>query len=247
MPGPADAPCVPPALGSLSALLLLTDGRFPAGSHAHSGGLEAAVVLEGVSDLPGLEAFLRGRLATVGTVAAAFTAATCAALGPGGSPWAGMDAEALRTLDDELEARTPSPALRLASRRLGRQLLRSGRRVWPHSTLEELAEALPRGPHQPVSLGAVASVAGLEPAAAAWAAAHDAVVGPATAAVRLLGLDPFLVYALLARLGGQLDAVAAEAAAQTHVPPGELPAWGAPLLDVSTERHATWEVRLFAS
>ncbi|MFF3493783.1 urease accessory protein UreF [Streptomyces sp. NPDC002795] len=229
---------VPPALGSLSALLLLTDGRFPAGSHAHSGGLEAAVVLEGVRDIAGLEAFLRGRLATVGTVAAAFTAAACAA---------GAGMEALRTLDDELEARTPSPALRLASRRLGRQLLRSGRKVWPHSTLEELAAALPKGPHQPVALGAVASVAGLEPAAAARAAAHDAVVGPATAAVRLLGLDPFLVYALLARLGGQLDEVAADAAAQTHVPPGELPAWGAPLLDVSTERHATWEVRLFAS
>lgn len=247
---PADASRVPPpVLGSLSALLLLTDGRFPAGSHAHSGGLEAAVVLEGVDDIAGLEAFLRGRLATVGTVAAAFTAATCAALGPGGAPWgdAATGADALRVLDDELEARTPSPALRLASRRLGRQLLRSGRRVWPHDTLEGLASALPQGPHQPVALGAVAAVAGLEPTAAAWAAAHDAVVGPATAAVRLLGLDPFLVYALLARLGGQLDTVAARAAAQTHVPPAELPARGAPLLDVSTERHATWEVRLFAS
>lgn len=250
VPVPADAPCAPPALGSLSALLLLTDGRFPAGSHAHSGGLEAAVVLEGVDDIAGLEAFLRGRLATVGTVAAAFTAATCAALGPTGTGTGTSTSngtEVLRTLDDELEARTPSPALRLASRRLGRQLLRSGRRVWPHATLEELAAALPQGPHQPVALGAVASVAGLEPTAAAWAAAHDAVVGPATAAVRLLGLDPFLVYALLARLGGQLDAVAADAAAQTHVPPAELPARGAPLLDVSTERHATWEVRLFAS
>lgn len=235
---PRDGDDVPPALGSLSALLLLADGRFPAGSHAHSGGLEAAVVLEGVDDIAGLEAFLRGRLATVGAVAAAFTAVTCAA---------GPDMEALRTLDGELEARTPSPALRLASRRLGRQLLRSGRRVWPHGTLEELAAALPQGPHQPVALGAVASVAGLEPTAAARAAAHDAVVGPATAAVRLLGLDPFLVYALLARLGGQLDEVAADAAAQTHVTAAELPAWGAPLLDVSTERHATWEVRLFAS
>ena len=32
-------------------LLLLADGRFPSGGHAHSGGLEAAVVRERVRDL----------------------------------------------------------------------------------------------------------------------------------------------------------------------------------------------------
>ncbi|MFG2522347.1 urease accessory protein UreF [Streptomyces sp. NPDC048527] len=237
------------ARNSLSALLLLADGRFPAGAHAHSGGLEAAVALEGVHDLAGLEAFLSGRSATVGHVAAAFAAAACAALRPGGPPWAqgGPSAGPLRTLDDELEARTPSPALRTASRRLGRQLLRCARLVWPDSTLDELAAVVPCGPHQPVVLGAVCAAAGLDPQAAAWAAAHDAVVGPATAAIRLLGLDPFAVYALLARMGGQIDSAAAAGAAQVDVPPADLPARGTPLLDVSTERHATWEVRLFAS
>jgi len=29
-----------------TALLMLADGRFPSGGHAHSGGLEAAVVRE---------------------------------------------------------------------------------------------------------------------------------------------------------------------------------------------------------
>ncbi|MEU8110687.1 urease accessory UreF family protein [Micromonospora sp. NPDC048947] len=58
-----------------SLLLLLADGRFPAGAHAHSGGLEAAVAAGRVTDLASLEAFLAGRLATAGLVGAAFAAA----------------------------------------------------------------------------------------------------------------------------------------------------------------------------
>jgi urease accessory protein len=126
-------------------------------------------------------------------------------------------------------------------------LLRTGRVVWPDPALDVLAAALPHGPHQPVALGGVAAVAGLGAPAAAAVAVHDAVVGPATAAVRLLGLDPFAVHAALARLGPQLDAVAAVGGSHAHTTPAELPAWGAPLLDILAERHVTWEGRLFAS
>jgi urease accessory protein len=65
--------------------------------------------------------------------------------------------------------------------------------------------------------------------------------------VRLLGLDPFAAHAALARRGEQLDALAARAARHADTAPEDLPAPGAPLLDVSNEHHATWEVRLFAS
>jgi urease accessory protein len=126
-------------------------------------------------------------------------------------------------------------------------MLRAARRVWPHPALDQVAAIRPGGLHQPVALGAVAAVAGLDPHAAALAAAHDSVVGPAIAAVRLLGLDPFAVHGALARLGAQLDAAAAAGAAHTHTPPAELPAWTTPLLDICAEHHATWEVRLFAS
>ncbi|MER5437793.1 urease accessory UreF family protein [Streptomyces sp. NPDC002790] len=229
----------------LGALLLLTDGRFPAGAHAHSGGLEAIVALEGVQDPAALELFLKGRAATVGRIAAAFAAAGCAAAaqdtldGPAG--------DRLSALDAEFDARTPSSALRAASRTLGRQLLRSGRRVWPHPVLEALAAIAPRGTHQPIALGAVAAAAQLGPRAAAWSAAHDAVLGPATAAIRLLGLDPFSVYEVLARLGPLLETVATEGTTYRDALPEDLPAHGSPLLDLSAERHATWEVRLFAS
>ena len=40
---------------SRAALLLLADGRFPAGGHAHSGGVEAAVTHGAVHDTDSLE------------------------------------------------------------------------------------------------------------------------------------------------------------------------------------------------
>jgi urease accessory protein len=65
--------------------------------------------------------------------------------------------------------------------------------------------------------------------------------------VRLLGLDPYPVHGLLASLAAECDRVARLAAARAAGPVDDLPAAGAPLLDVSAEIHASWEVRLFAS
>jgi urease accessory protein len=215
-------------MGSLATLLVLADGRLPAGGHAHSGGLEAAVTAGRVAGLDDLAGFLRGRLATSGVVAAAFAAVACART----REWAELDAA--------LDARTPSPALRRASRAQGRALLRAGRAMWT-------VPAIGRDPHHPIVLGVVAAAAGLGPAEAAVAAAHATVTGPASAAVRLLGLDPYGVHALLAGLAGDCDRIAADAAARVDDPIDALPAAGAPLLDIGAEIHASWEVRLFAS
>ncbi|MFF4159814.1 urease accessory protein UreF [Streptomyces sp. NPDC001678] len=228
-----------PAGGALSAaLLVLADGRFPAGGHAHSGGAEAAVKAGRVTDGASLEAFCRGRLHTAGLTAAGLAAAAAAGIDP-------LD------LDAAADARTPSPALRAAARRLGRQLMRAARAAWPSPGLDALAAALPRGAHQPVVLGLVARSAGLGPLAAAHAAAYEAVSGPATAVVRLLSLDPFEATAVLARLAPELDAVAASAAeaALRALDEGTdaLPAPAAPLLDITAEQHAAWPVRLFAT
>jgi urease accessory protein len=220
-----------------AAALLLADGRFPAGGHAHSGGLEAAVTAGTVHDLPSLDRFLRGRLRTAGLVAAGLAAAACAtAAGPTASAdptarWLALDAEA--------DARTPSPAQREASRRQGRALLRTARTAWSRAAyLSELGPA----PHHAIALGAAAAAAGCESAQAALIAAYQSVTGPASAAIRLLSLDPLAVNALLAALAPDIDAVATAASSST-----ELPCSSGPALDLLAEVHVRTEMRLFAS
>ncbi|MFH8260016.1 urease accessory protein UreF [Streptomyces roseolus] len=217
-----------------SALLVLADGRFPAGGHAHSGGAEAAVKAGRVRDAASLEAFCRGRLHTAGLTAAGLAAGAALGLDP-------------HELDAAADARTPSPALRAAARRLGRQLMRAARATWPGPGLDALAAAFPRGAHQPVVLGVTARAAGLGPEEAAHCAAYEAVGGPATATVRLLGLDPYQATAVLARLAPEMDEVAARATAAAREGVDALPAASAPLLDITAEQHAAWPVRLFAS
>ncbi|GIG92505.1 urease accessory protein UreF [Plantactinospora endophytica] len=319
--GPSRVNGPPAAVAGLATLLVLADGRLPAGGHAHSGGLEAAVTSGRVRDLAGLTAFLRGRLASTGRVTAAFAAAACAAAWPtdgppGNAPNQPADAPSKSTdrhadpssgsapdrhadlssgsatdrhvslasggatdrhvhlssgsatdrhvagvpgsatertpgrtadagarieaLDQGMDARTPSPALRRASRAQGRALLRAGRAMWP-------VDVAIRNPHHPVALGVVAAAAGLAPAEAAVVGAYGTVSGPASAAVRLLGLDPYAVHALLAELAGECDRLAALAVAGVDDPVDLLPADSTPLLEIGAEVHASWEVRLFAS
>jgi urease accessory protein len=223
---------------SRTALLVLADGRFPAGGHAHSGGAEAAVKAGRITGAASLEGFCRGRLHTAGLVAASLAAAAVL----------GADAG---ELDAAADARTPSPALRVAARRLGRQLTRAARATWPSDELDAMARQFPKGAHQPVVLGLVARAAGLEPVDAAHCAAYESVSGPASATVRLLSLDPFDATGALARLAPEVDRVADRAveAARQVLDEGvdALPAGSAPLLEIGAEFHAAWPVRLFAS
>ncbi|MEU9585119.1 urease accessory protein UreF [Streptomyces werraensis] len=223
---------------SRAALLVLADGRFPAGGHAHSGGAEAAVHAGRITGAASLEDFCRGRLHTTGLVSAALAASAALGVDP-----AALDAAA--------DARTPSPALRAAARRLGRQLLRAARATWPGVELDALARRFPKGAHQPVVLGVAARAAGLGPQDAAHCALYESVGGPATATVRLLGLDPFDATAVLARLAPEADRVAEAAVRAAHRVAEEgadaLPAASAPLLELLAEAHAARTGRLFAS
>ncbi|MFH8803286.1 urease accessory protein UreF [Streptomyces sp. NPDC017936] len=221
-----------------AALLVLADGRFPAGGHAHSGGAEEAVKAGRITGAASLEDFCRGRLHTAGLVAGALAAAAAAGAAPA-------------ELDAAADARTPSPALRAAARKLGRQLTRAARATWPSGELDAVARRFPKGAHQPVVLGLAARAAGLGPRDAAYCAAHESVSGPGTAVVRLLGLDPFEATAVLARLAPEVDRVVdrAVSAGVAVLADGvdALPAASAPLLEVGAEVHAGWPVRLFAS
>ena len=255
-------------------LLLLLDSRAPAGAHHHSGGMEAAigsglvsadpVSANPVRGLADLEDFCRARLRTSARVSAAFAAAA-SRLQSDSAERAGLPAlaqpravlaesmaqekwaqEKWAELDAEFEARTPSEATRMASRQLGGGLLRLLRSVLPDADLVTPWTLCPGpAPHHSLVLGAGVSLAGGPPELAARAAALAACAGPASAAVRLLGLDPFAVQAMLARLAPRIDECAA-AAARARAP-ALLPADAAPALDLLADYHLTAEVRLFAS
>jgi urease accessory protein len=222
----------------LSALIL-ADSRFPGGGHVHSGGLEEAVARKLITHQRDLPGFLSGRLRTAGSLAAVFAAASAhaAARGVRNGHWS--------RLDLELDARTPSLAQREASRAQGRGTARAGKAAWPSPVLSRLLKETPR-PHHPVIVGALIGV----PFDAAMAVAYLAISGPASAAVRLLGLDPFAVNAVVARLSAEVREVSLRAAEVAGNDPAELPAPGSPALDLFAEAHARHhkeEVRLFAS
>jgi urease accessory protein len=86
---------------------------------------------------------------------------------------------------------------------------------------------------------------------AARAAALGTCTAPASAAVRLLGLDPFAVHRVLAELSEDIDELARECAglcaAGRYEGPRSLPSDNAPALDLLADFHLTRQVRLFAS
>ncbi len=221
-----------------AALMMLVDGRFPAGGHTNSAGVEAAVRLGDISDDITLERYLLGRLATSGRVEAAFAAHVAGLVRP--TP------DVLATIDAELSARIASRALRAASRRFGRQLLRSGSMIWSSPTLDAISSG-DTDAHQPVVLGAVVAATGGTPTDAAAVAFHHLSAAVTTAGVRLLGLDPMTVARVQARVGERVDVWIADAASWAASPVAALPAAGGSLTDILGEDHAGWDARLFVA
>ncbi|WP_420095944.1 urease accessory protein UreF [Brevibacterium sediminis] len=249
---------------SRSALLVLADGRLPTGGYAHSAGLEQAIRQGWVTDIAGLRDFLRGRLHTTGLMNAAFAVAAWNAVGESilaeaaparssnvestsastsGTASTTSTAEALLDLNAELIARTPSPALRRIGAWLGTLMLRSMRSIHPHPLLE----TLPKDLQQPLVYGAVGRVLGLSDADTAATILHEAVTGPATAAVKLMHIDPFQAHGAIIDLAADLDEAAERATDFGRGDPAEIPALSAPLSDFAAELHEGDNVRLFAS
>jgi urease accessory protein len=225
-------------------LLALLDSRAPTGAHSHSAGMEAAIMTGAVRDLGDVERHCRLRLRTSGRVNAEFAAAACAVSGStlGGRP------EQWAELDIEFDARTPSAAARAASRQLGGGLRRLVRAMLPAVDFGPAwAQCGRPAPHQPLVLGAAVALAGGGPQLAGVAAALGTAATAASAAVRLLGLDPYAVQGVLAGLAAEINATGAARAGGNLGDFAGLPALGAPALDLLADVHARSEVRLFAS
>lgn len=243
--------------------LLLADSRFPSGSYAHSLGLEQAVN-DGLRDVP---AFIRARQRHVAAAEAAFAvAARRAAVGAGGAARGGAggasacgadadgagaggtDAAAaavldLARLDREWAARTPAPALRDAGRRLGSQLLRAAAVAFPAAAHLAAYRAASRLTPRPIALGVVAADLGVSAADTALLALYDDAATVASAALKLLPLDPAVTARWLAELAPQLTRAAAAVAADD----GPLPSPAAVAIEISAPIHLEQRERLFAS
>jgi len=211
-------------MSALSTLLTLADSRLPTGGHVHSGGVEEAVTCRLVVDLATLEAYLCRRIRTSGLVTASIAAAVHRGeLG-------------IEAAEAETDARTPAPAARQSSRAQGRGLLRLARRVWPGGDWDALGPK----PHLAVTAGRVGLVSGLDPEQSALSIVYTTMTGTATAAQRLLALDPGDVAALTFAL--------AELCEQTaHIAAQGLADLSDPLLDELAQRHTQRERPLFAS
>jgi urease accessory protein len=77
--------------------------------------------------------------------------------------------------------------------------------------------------------------------------AYGAVLGPATAAVKLLGLDPLSVNRIVAEAAPQISELVDEAGDLATCAPADLPAFAAPLLETGSALHAVRQPRMFAS
>ena len=91
----------------------------------------------------------------------------------------------------------------------------------------------------------MASLAGCGPREAALGSTHAAAAALASAALRLLGLDPFAVAAVLADLRVPIAEVAESV--RGIASPDDLPFASTPLAELDAELQRTIEPRLFGS
>jgi urease accessory protein len=214
--------------------MMLADGRLPTGGHTQSAGLEPAV-RTGLGDegrrLEDVADYARDRLRTVTRVEAG------TAVVARGSALSGAS---LRPVELAWAARTPSQALRAASRRQGRAYVRLAARVWP-SVLDHLVPdtEVPR----PVVVGVVAAVTGLSALETARLVGYEDAQTVVSAAMKLLPVDPADTSVWMQLLHPDIERLADLVAGLTR--PDDLPADGAPLVDQLAQQHVIERMRLF--
>ena len=222
-----DRPTIPSDL----LLMLLADARLPVAGHTQSGGLEPAVA-SGMRDVPG---YLRTRLATVTRVDAGTSVVALHHLRQG---------LPLAPVELAWAARTPSAAMRRTSRAQAKALLRLARRVWPDARAVEAVSELD-APSRSTVLAACAAVAGLSPVSLARLLGYDDVQTVASAALKLLPLDPADVACWVHDVLPEVERLAGAVAHLDDT--DDIPAAGAPQIEAWAEAHARTTRRLFSA
>lgn len=225
---------------NLFSLFQFADGLFPAGSYAHSLGLETAVQAGEVQDAAGVERFISAYLEmSAGPLDA--VAVSCS--------WQSArneDFEACLSLDAALEAMKPASELRDASRQMGRQTARVGAHLCKNRTLEHFykgIEARSTPGHHAIAFGIAGSAFGWPRRATVAAYLYSSGAALASASLRLLRLGQLEAQRVLWNLAPLLARLAADACSRR---PEEM--WSfAPAQEIASMRHAHLEARLFRS
>jgi urease accessory protein len=210
-------------------LMLLADARLPTAGHTQSAGLEPAVAdWVRTEDVP---SYIALRLGSVIRVEAATAVVALHHLRQG---------IPLEPVELAWAARTPSPAMRSTSRSMARAFLRVASRLWPdHPSVGSIEPGASRA----VALAAAADASGLSARSLARLVGYDDVQTVASAALKLLPLDPAGVTAWVHAALPDVEQLAQEVAGFTA--PTDIPAAGAPQIEAWAESHAVATPRLF--
>ncbi len=217
--------------------MLLADGRFPAGTYAHSLGLEQAVS-DGL-DAGQVPGFIGARLRLVAEPEARLSVAARRAAQAGGLP-------AVALVEDEWAARCPNPVLRESARRLGAGLLRSAAIAMPAPLIDDYRAASSTTPRT-VALGVVAAAWSIDDVQLAAIALYDDAATVASAALKLLALDPAAASGWVASQAEWIAEAASAIAADDDRPLAELPGPAAVGLEIAATIHADRRERLFVT
>ncbi len=219
---------------ALAWLLQVSDSQFPSGAYAHSQGLEELTQHGWVRDADDLERFLHHQILPcllAFELPMLLQAHRAAAFG---------NHEALRALDQELDAWKLPAELRQASRAMGARRLALVTKLDPDAALTEYVESGAPCHH----LVACALELRCLPAEAVLTVfALQAVSGYAVSAMKLIRLGQercqLLIRGAMAELAPRVSALIAA--------PPPRPGWFNPLLEIASLRHARARERLFIS
>ena len=225
---------------TLLSLLQFSDGLFPAGSYAHSFGLETYIDDERVTKAASVGEILHAHLeGSVGPCDAVFAVNALRATAAG-------DLGACVELDMRLDAIKSAAEPREASRQLGRQTLRIADTLTDHTVLTAFArtvEARATPGHHAVVFGIIGGACGWPPRATAAALLYASAAGMVGAATRLVPLGQTQAQRLISEASTMIAGLAEAATSGTI----EETFTFAPALEIASMRHAQLEARLFKS
>jgi len=229
----------PSAEGSLFSLLQITDSLFPAGSFAHSGGLEG--LLDG--QRPSLDELRK-------TVAAIFERHLLRADGLlGAAAHAAArrgDLERIVEIDRELLALKLTRELREASTGAGRGFLGAVRPLIANPVLEGFCTRVEAGSspgNYAIAFQVAAAAGGAQGRDSALAWGYQSIAQMASALMRLGLLGHRGAHEIIASLRQRVERAAGELAAAS----GRAPSSFAPRLEIASMRHERQYSRLFRS